>query len=785
MDDEFFNRLLETFKIEAQEHLSSISSGLLELEALPGIDQGSVIDLEGAPGTIESVYRQAHSLKGAARAVGLTEVENTCQALESVFSALLDNSISLSSGDFDLLHESVDTINRIVFSSSEEDTTEIQIKLKHLSSGAPLKERSDDNVAETAINEVQSSVQEVFSPDAEPAPQAPTELVKPDRDKDHGKPKEPFDTALPNTRVGSETIRISVNKLEDLLVKTEELLSVKLAVQQRSLDMGELEESISEWDQRWDEVSNFVNGSSMEREVDQNKVKDFLRWNRDLIINLNERFKVIANAANTDSKTMGAMVNDILEDMKTVLMVPSSSLLDMLPRVVRDLAKELGKEVNLKLQGGDLEIDRRILEEIKDPLVHLVRNSIDHGIETPENRQALGKSGKGNLSVAISRLGAGKCEISISDDGAGVNVEEVKKAAEKRGVSTEFQVGELVGHETLDLVFRAGVSTSPIVSNISGRGLGLAIVREKVDKLGGDLSLETQTGVGTTIRIKAPISLSTFRGILVRCSDSIFVIPTTSVAKAMRLDRRGIKTEENRDTIEFQSMAVPLIPLAKALELNQPTKSNQDASELIHVLVLRSEDTHCAFVVDSIIGEREVLVKGLGRQLLKVRNISGATILGDGKLAPILNPRDLVASGAGLAKNKTLDLFFQEDQVLETQRVLIAEDSITSRMLIKNILETAGYNVTTSVDGSEAWSKLKADTYDLVVSDVEMPNMNGFELTARIRQDKELSDMPVILVTGLGSKEDMEKGVDVGANAYIVKSGFEQGDLIDTVERLI
>ncbi len=784
MDDEFFNRLLETFKIEAQEHMRSISSGLLELEGLPGISTGGAVDLEAASGTVEAVYRQAHSLKGAARAVGLSEVENTCQALESVFSALLDNSIGLSSDDFDLLHESVDTINRIVFSSSEQDTTELQKKLKALSSGATLEERTDTKEVEPEISSDRTLVHEVLVQDQEPTQNDNLESVKPRAVKDPKKTNETFESLLTSSRVGSETIRISVDKLEDLLVKTEELLSVKLAVQQRSSDMGELKESISEWNVRWDEISNFLNGSSLDREMDQNKIKDFLRWNRDLILNLNERFNAIANMATDDSKTMGAMVNDILEDMKTVLMVPCSSLLDILPRVVRDLAKELGKEVDLKIQGGDLEIDRRILEEIKDPLVHLVRNSIDHGIETPEKREALGKPGKGTLSVVISRLGVGKAQISVSDDGAGIDAEKVKKAAQKKGVSTETHGRELAGDETLDLVFRAGVSTSPIVSNISGRGLGLAIVREKVDKLGGALSLETQAGTGTSIRIKAPISLATFRGILVRCSDSIFVIPTTSVAKALRFHRRDIKTEENRDTIEFQSIAVPLIPLAKALELSQTKRSAQDNSELIHAVILRSEDTYCAFVVESIIGEREVLVKGLGKQLLKVRNVSGATILGDGKLAVILNARDLVSSGAGLVKKKTLNLF-EEDQLEEIQQILIAEDSITSRMLIKNILENAGYNVTTSVDGAEAWSKLKTDDYDLVVSDVEMPNMNGFELTARIRQDKDLSDLPVILVTGLSSKEDMEKGVDVGANAYIVKSGFEQGDLVDTVKRLI
>jgi two-component system chemotaxis sensor kinase CheA len=256
------------------------------------------------------------------------------------------------------------------------------------------------------------------------------------------------------------------------------------------------------------------------------------------------------------------------------------------------------------------------------------------------------------------------------------------------------------------------------------------------------------------------------------------------VARALRFDKGSIKTEQGIDTIEFEGLAIPLISLGKALELPASNGRSKDPAGLIQALALRAEDSYCAFIVDSIIGEQEVLVKSLGKQLQRVRNIAGATILGNGRLAGILNTRDLVKTGAraSVGPSKVSD---GTEGPQEPKEVLVAEDSITSRMLIKNILESAGFKVTTSVDGAQAWSKLKSGKYDLVVSDVEMPNMNGFELTAKIRADPELSDLPVAIVTGLGSKEHMERGIDVGASAYIVKSGFEEGDLIDVVKRLI
>jgi two-component system chemotaxis sensor kinase CheA len=779
MDDDFFNKLFETFKVEAQDHVKSISSGLFELEARPNPQEAEDI--------LEIVYRQAHSLKGAARAVGFTEVENTCQAMESVFASIRDKGLRPDPAAFDLLHESIDTVERLIFSSSEEDATALQQKLIALASGQGQEREPSSESEQAAQPGPELPATDIFEPQKEDMPEQASEPQH-GRQEEDPSPKdtarEKFDTIMANTQVGAETVRISVDKLEELLVKAEEMLSIKLGAAQRALELSDIMGSLDEWRHRWKEVSPFVNGASDESAIDVERIKEFLVWNQELFLLLNERVKALADSAASDSASFGEMVNDLLEDMKIALMVPSSSLLDIFPRVVRDLSKELGKEVDLQLHGGALEIDRRILEEMKDPLIHLVRNAIDHGLEDPRARESIGKPRQGKLKVTFSGIGGGKAEILVSDDGGGIDPVKVKQAAQKIRAKAGPQERDTPGDDRLDLIFRSGVSTSPIVSHISGRGLGLAIVREKVDKLGGRVSLETTLGRGTTFRIALPMSLATFRGILVECSDNIFVAPTSTVVKALRFDTSLIRTEEGRDTIEFEGLAIPLARLSKVLELPGSEGGSKDPAGLIQAIVLRSEDTYCAFTVDSIIGEREVLVKSLGKQLVKVRNIGGATILGDGGLAPILNARDLVKS---VSSSTTAQWRFPGpgDEAAPPKEILVAEDSITSRMLIKNILESAGYNVTTAVDGAQAWSMLKSGAFDLLVSDVEMPNMNGFELTSKIRARPELSNLPVALVTGLGSKEHMERGIDAGANAYIPKSGFEQGELIDLVKRLI
>jgi two-component system chemotaxis sensor kinase CheA len=446
---------------------------------------------------------------------------------------------------------------------------------------------------------------------------------------------------------------------------------------------------------------------------------------------------------------------------------------------VRDLCRDCGKDAELIIVGGEIETDRRILEEMKDPLVHLVRNCIDHGIETPRQREERGKPPRATIRIAISSKSADRVEIVVSDDGAGIDLQKVRAAAVKLGLLSKEDAQQMNEQQASSLTFNSGISTSSMITEVSGRGLGLAIVREKVEKVGGTVAAETQPGIVTTFRLILPVILARFRGILVRVGESLFVLPTRYVQRVFRVTRDEIKSAENRETIQINGRAASAVRLSDVLEIPQ-RDTNPDPKRKIPVLVLAWAGEQIGFQVDEILDEQEVLVKSLGKQLPRVRNIAGATLLGTGKVLAVLNVADLMQSAVSMTQITALHE--AEDA---PKSILIAEDSITARTLLKNILEFAGYKVKTAIDGAEALSLLAGESFDLVVSDVEMPRMSGFDLTAKIRSDKRLSQLPVVLVTALDSQADRERGVDVGASAYIVKSSFDQGNLLEVVRRLI
>ncbi len=338
-------------------------------------------------------------------------------------------------------------------------------------------------------------------------------------------------------------------------------------------------------------------------------------------------------------------------------------------------------------------------------------------------------------------------------------------------------------YESLLLVFRSGVTTSPIITDISGRGLGLAIVREKVEKLNGAVSIDTRPDNGTSFTMVVPLTLATFRGVLVSVGGHLFVLPSANVEKVARVRKEEIQTVENRESLSLNGQAVSLVGLGAVLELETTAGRALGEDPYLQIVVLGFiRKTHGFSSSTKSFRNRRVLVKNLGPQLSRVRNIAGATLLGSGKVVPILNVPDLMISAVKVAPT------FAETIVGAPQKrvsILVVEDSITARTLLKTILESAGYEVATAVDGIDAFAALGSAEFDLVVSDIEMPRMNGFDLTAKIRADKRLSDLPVVLVTALESREDKERGIDVGANAYIVKSSFEQSNLLEAIRRLI
>ncbi len=597
----------------------------------------------------------------------------------------------------------------------------------------------------------------------------------------------------------------------------EELVSAKLAVGQRATEAREARTVFDTWDKQWAKVYPSIRTISqllvgLDKQIDaleekQNgipnqkpdvklhnqtgdwqKLKaplvgllEFLEWNHTWVESLDTRLTTLSNATNRDQRTISGMVDHLLQDMKQVMLLPFSSILEIFPSVTREIARQQGKEVQIIMHGAEIEVDRRILQEIKDPLMHLVRNCIDHGIEAPEIRERRHKPRRGTINLIIAQRDSSKFEILVADDGGGIDVAKVRDMALRQGLISLESVERMSEQESATLIFQSGLSTDPLITDISGRGLGLAIVQERVEKLGGTITLESTQGRETSFRLLLPLTLATLRGLLVCSEGHTLILPLIHVERVARLSRSEIQTVQNRETIRLGGQAFSLVRLSQALEL--PVKSTtHDAAERLLVVILSAAEKRIAFWVDEIIGEQEVLMKGLGAQLARVRNIAGATVLGTGQVIPIINVPDLIKSAI-----RTIDLSAKGVEALPTKdkHILIVEDSITARMQLKNILELSGYTVKTAVDGLEALMTLSMENFDLVVSDVDMPRLNGLDLTTRIRNDKKLAELPVILVTTLASREDQERGIEVGANAYITKSNFDQNKLLDAIRRFV
>jgi two-component system, chemotaxis family, sensor kinase CheA len=760
-DDELLKRLLVTFKVEAQEHIETIASGLVELEQAPTeARQKSVLD---------TIFRSAHSLKGAARAVNVTDIEAVCQSLESVFASLKRREITPTPELFDLLHRSVDSLGQLL------------ALIDSPASAAPARSRASDMVR--ALKDVLAGKPSVNLP--LPA-ETPVEIPI---------SSETIHAGEEEKRNVAGTVRVSTSKLDAVLLQAEEMLSAKQAGAQRVAKLRHVCHAPAEWKKKWSRVRPDLRSlqHSLQNKEERNgrgangpqleRLMEFLEWSGDFIETLETNLGELAQTAAHDQRAVASMVDNLLDEMQKVVMQPFSTLLDIFPRLARELSREQGKEIELSIQGSDIEIDRRILEEMKDPLIHLARNCVDHGIETPAERTRNGKAARGTITLSVSAKNGSNVELLISDDGRGIHAEKVKAAAGKMRLLSPEKAESLSDKDALPFIFQSGVSTSPIITDISGRGLGLAIVKEKVEKLNGALSVETVPGKGTSFRIILPLTLARFHGVTVRVGEHLFVLPTSHVERVARVRRDEVKTVGNRETISLGGQAVALARLHAVLGVEEKTGADAPP-DIFPVIVLTSANRRIAFQVDEILHEQEVLVKTLGRQLVRVRNIAGATVLGTGKVVPILNVPDLLhfavqSSDAAMRAPSAV----AEAADVKQKSILVAEDSITSRTLLKNILESAGYRVETSVDGVDAFTKLKSGKFDLVVSDVDMPRMNGFGLTAKIRGDKRYADLPVILVTALDSREDREHGIDVGASAYIVKSSFDQSNLLEIIRR--
>ena len=583
--------------------------------------------------------------------------------------------------------------------------------------------------------------------------------------------------------MAGDTIRVKTEKLDALMAGMGELLVARMRMEQRLGELKSVQSVLGGWEKLWRKSRALKR--SLDRRSDGDSelsaLLDFFSINENHINSVGRNINRLSESMESDYRHLALLTDDMQDGVRRVRMVPIATLFDLFPRMIRDIGREREKEVELVLEGAETEIDRQVLEGLKDPLTHLLRNAIDHGIEMPDERLKKGKARQGIIRLKANQSG-NHIVLEVSDDGKGINLAAVRRAAVKNNLITPADAETLSAEETIDLVFQSGLSTHVTVTDLSGRGVGMDVVREQLEKLHGQVKTHTEVDKGTAFTLILPLTLATSHVLMLKVSSQTVAVPNTTVERILQFKPEEIRRMEGKPAVRIGGRALPLISMAEILELPLVEKAEND-NKKIGVVVLGAVEKRLAFQVDKFLGAQEVVVKNLGSQLQRVRNISGATILGTGQVVMILNPGSIIHSAQGLRGSSLL----KKVQVKKTvvKKVLVVDDSITTRTLERNILENAGYAVSQAADGMEGWEKMQEEAFDAVVFDIEMPRMNGFQLTEKVRQDNRFEHLPIVLVTSLESPEDKLKGMEAGADVYITKGTFDQQELLETIERLI
>jgi two-component system chemotaxis sensor kinase CheA len=487
---------------------------------------------------------------------------------------------------------------------------------------------------------------------------------------------------------------------------------------------------------------------------------------------LKDRFK-IDPATCTEFNELSRLLNDLQDRAMRTQMVPVSTITDQLHRAVRDLARSQGKKIRWEARGTDTELDRGVLHQLSDSLVHLVRNAVDHGVEPPEERQEAGKHAQATVRLQAMQLGS-EVILAVTDDGRGIDVASVTDEADRRGIDTDGMTEQ----ELLGLTFQAGLSTRPFVTDVSGRGVGLDVVRTKVESVHGRVEVRSEPGAGTEFRIVVPITTAVLRCLLVEAGGQSFALPFHRVLLSQPHEPAAAAHAEGRPVIRVEGQAIPVQALAETLSLDAGRETTGP------LVVLADTARRHAFQVDRLIGQRDVVIKALDPLLPHLPAVAGASVEPDGSILVVLDPPGLIQR-ARQASRATAPRKPIEDSAERRRSILVVDDALTIRELQRSILERAGFHVRVAADGNHALSALAEATSDLVLTDIEMPNMDGFALTEAIRAHPTLANIPVLILSSRSSADDRQRGLDAGADGYIQKSGFDEASLLSAVNRLL
>ncbi len=756
LSEEIRQRLINSFKTEQAEHVQKINQGLLALEK-------NALDPDACQELLKEIFREAHSLKGAARAVGLTTTEGLGHALEEVLLKARDGQIAFSPELFDLLYQTLDAVELVLARVEAGDASPSPEVLDLL---ARLRKAAEGSGGEQGSTDIKTPA---------PSPQAPAPTQAP--------------APMPD-----ETIRVSVNKLDALMGQFSELLGAKIRAEQRLAEVRQMQAMAAEWHKASLGLRShanrlvrlgFNNGhGDLNRAAGSKDVAallTFLATNQEQLRTFNSQANGLYRQLANDTLRLSLIIDELQEEIKRVRMLPLATITATFGRMVRDLAREQGKQINLSVLGGETELDKRVLEQIKDPLIHLLRNAVDHGIESPDARTGAGKEAEGQIELEASQQG-NIVIIRVHDDGAGLDLAAIRSAVSRKGLLKAEEVEKLTDGEVADLIFTSGLSTSRLITDISGRGVGLDVVRQKVEELHGTLAVDFEAGGGTEFRLMLPLTLASSRGLLVQAGGQLFALPLTTVERMVQVAQGEVAQVEGQAAITYQGKPVALARLDEILEL--PAAPGDE--ERLTVVIVGVAEKRLGLIVDGLAGEQEIVMKSLGKQLAKIGGIAGATVLGTGQVILVLHAGDLVKLAGRQRSRRPVVTTQTPLAIRQAKTILVVDDSITTRTLEKNILEAAGYQIRLATDGEEALGLLVSERLPhLIISDINMPRLDGFGLTQRVKGDARTNEIPVILVTSLDSPADKARGIEVGADAYIVKSRFDQGNLLETIEQLV
>lgn len=762
--------MLDLFRIELENNSRVLEEGLVKVED------------DSSPARIEPLMRAAHSVKGAARIVGLDAAVALAHAMEDVLSAAQKGKLRLSAVAVDLLLKSNDILKLLagcvpaaipdrLIGEAAAIAGRVQA-LREFMTAAPS---SDTGTAPAAA---------IVPPPARPSPAepgprpAPTEAVPATPSKEDSPATPPVKSKVPARDDGEERfVRVQADNLNRLMGLSGECLvqakSVKpfaaslLKIKSLQREMASLlETSVSEL--KPDGPATRLRGQLTDTQQKLDEAHRLLTTHLENFQGFSRRLEILANRLH--------------DEVVTSRMRPFSDGLHGFPRMVRDVARTLEKKVDFRVDGSNTLVDRDILEKLEAPLNHLLRNAVDHGLETPAARVTAGKTPEGSLSLQACHR-AGMLHITVADDGRGIDPEVLRaKVVEKDYVTSDF-AARLTAAELMEFLFLPGFSTASQVTEVSGRGVGLDVVHAMVQEVGGSVRADSHPGKGTSFHLQLPLTLSVIRALLLEIGGEPYALPLTRVDRVLTIPAASLQTIENRQFCACDGENIGLVDARQVLSAPAGTASGDPLS----VIVISDRMSRFGLAVDRFLGERSLVVRPLDCRLGKIPTISAGAILEDGSPALILDTDDLVRSIDKLLAQSQLDQMASPDQAAAagSRRVLVVDDSLTVREVERRLLQNRGYEVTVAVDGMDGWNLLQRERFDLTITDVDMPRLNGIELVTRIKRDQKLKQMPVMIISYKDREEDRQRGLEAGADYYLTKSSFHDESLLEAVRDLI